>query len=434
MSTTQALVDQCIRILSSDAKTHHATVRHSSEDGVLWAVFVADNQSVVRMKKSSFLKLSTIQSSKAQSLIQMYNTCNHNTQFVCWFTLEDSESKPMASKVMLVDGTAPLPGGGPSNGNYNDGGAQDALDSLKNDMMSFQTKGKQGVPTPHAAGSSGRGPMADERDNLMHQVQSGGGRFGTPQRGVGNSGGGRVSPATTLRSLSHHHAGVPEAPPAGGANPNNNQYQQILRVSLQVADSVSKMGATIDELTSRMDMMQAQMDSRPVPEPATMDSILNRLTGLEERTVAMENRINSFDRIQESFFDQVNTIRKLQEGSLGSGGLHPTSSSARPPNGSAASSKGVPDGGYSEQALVSNGRYATAVRESESPRSHNLSEAVAREDGTQYQQSGQAGGSPARTPGSYASRSRSSAAGGGESLSAMLASMEQRLSRIKTPK
>jgi hypothetical protein len=408
-----SMVDACIQNLSKEAKKYFELVSSNDADGVLWAVFTAPQNpqsgAAPQLKRYSFLPLSTVQSSKAQSLIQMYNTCNHKSQFVCWFTLEDFSGKPLASKVMIVDaGRSEL---GIAAKRFTDPSAwhnsheNQALEELKEDMMSFQRQrmggggGGGGGTSPRVGATSTS--MNEERLSYMSQLN--------------HTNSFARNPTSTASKLAQ-----------GGGTPieiaTANQYQQILKVCLQVADSVAKMGTAIDELQSRVDSLQKQAKENPPPSEDLMDRILSRLEAVEQRLDAQEARIQSFDSIQQSFFDQMNALRKQIGG---------------PVMASTFASTPQPVAGNTSSSAA--GRYAASVS---SPAAKQDSQSQRPPSPIRSSGAGAAtvigstviGEDRSVSTESLFGKKASASSKTSESLSDMLKQMENRLSRIKTPK
>ena len=325
MAQHQAEVDACVAHLTEHSEHYFNVVRGKRQDGVLWAVFTIVSRrglddgagapkKRVAVKRASFLPLTTVLNTNAPSLIQMFNSCDHTRQFVCWFTLESSEGEPLLSKVMSVDGDAQHHAGSPQQQHHH---------QQQQQQPSRTTSAARPAAEPHQSPASPSGDIAALKNDMNQFERS------------------RYSRSNTTTPTRSHHAGQPtganSARAGGGASPvgrggragspmmtgsvvGQQSYQQVLRMSMQVADSVADMGQSIDEVRADVQSLRHAVDTAPKAPPADVFSqVLARLDAMERRQLDMEQRVATFDEVQNRFFQQVSQIRE-QLGSSAHGG------------------------------------------------------------------------------------------------------------------
>lgn len=427
----EQLVAACMAHLNANAERYYNMVSDKDADGILWAVFSCDphrSTTQVSVKRASFLPLAQVMSTKAQSLIQMYHACNLATQFVCWFTLENGSGEPMVSKVMVVDapqgqlrqqhrssGSKPLQNAmAAMQANSSEAAV---LQNLKADMLNFQEREEQQLMQQSA-------PRLDEtRSALQRASSSSNAKRGGASPAAGNVGGANGADVRAMTDAA-------------------SQYQHILRVSLQIADSVSRMGTAMDELTQRVDALEKELNSRPrAPPPELVAALLARIEELERKNAAMEQRVGGFDTFQENIFTQFQQFKDQFRIPTFSSTVQPVASIRDPPLASSSSFRSE----RKHSALDTPPRSRSPIAGAAGAASQGASEsfavgsAAAGPSGAApadaFSSSRAHASSPPRTSSAIPSTTSSGGGGGdgGASLSDMIRSMELKLSRIRAP-
>jgi hypothetical protein len=337
----------------------------------------------VTVKRASFLPLTTVLNTNAPSLIQMFNTCDQAKQFVCWFTVEGPDGQPVVSKVMTVDNDAntqiaaknSTPG---ATVNANASAASSPpqhtprpqytrprgssriqqpqqqqhpqqqlfmsppssasaaaspsreVSQLKAEMESFHRQQQAGTARGGAVSSRASSVGAGAGGTATSNGHGGGGSVNGQEPGLGAT----ASNANDLyqRALQSAMGGSKTPRPSRAASPTATvvgtttaqqqySYSQVLRVSMQVADSVAAMGGAIEDLRGEVDTLRhAQQTAPKPPPPDVFAAVLNRLDAMERRQEELSNRVESFDDIQRRFFEQVEQIREQLRGDVSRGG------------------------------------------------------------------------------------------------------------------
>ena len=94
--------EEAMQHITANAQHYFEVVRGHGRRGLLWLVF-STSAGKIGVKSLSFLPLEAVESSQSESLMSMYESYKEETQFVCWYTLEDESGAPMFSKVVVVD-------------------------------------------------------------------------------------------------------------------------------------------------------------------------------------------------------------------------------------------------------------------------------------------------------------------------------------------
>ncbi|CUG86756.1 Hypothetical protein, putative, partial [Bodo saltans] len=276
----ERLVGHCVTHLQDHASHYLSLIQSKRVEGVLWAVFRVGErllpqgaQQGVELHKASFLALSSMVSSKADVLLRMQRDCDQERQFVCWFTLDDAKGSAVASKVLTIDAGAPV--------------AESRHDD--DDVVG------QDAPTQHAHGSSvlshfrnrherQPGQRSTSRDHNDHHHSAASlvsAVYATPSvapttqplrgtRQEEHTEPGRPRSPRTVRDLLAAVAKT-SAPPSKPAEPirpttevsNSGAAEanvtMLMRMVMQVADSVASMGAAMDQLSLRCTSIESEM-------------------------------------------------------------------------------------------------------------------------------------------------------------------------------
>jgi hypothetical protein len=381
-----AEVDACIEHLQQHSQHYFSVVKAKRQDGVLWAVFTAAGGASlgarVTVKRASFLPLTTVLNTNAPSLIQMFNTCDHAKQFVCWFTVEGPDGQPVVSKVMTVDNDANTQIAGKNNtpgatANANASAASSPPQHTPRPQYTrprgssrIQQPQQQEHPqqqlfmSPPSNASAAASPSREvsqlkaEMESFHRQQQAGTARGGAVSSRASSIGAGAGGTATSnghgggsanghepglgatasnandlyQRALQSAMGGSKTPRPSRAASPTATvvgattaqqqySYSQVLRVSMQVADSVAAMGGAIEDLRGEVDTLRhAQQTAPKPPPPDVFAAVLNRLDAMERRQEDISNRVESFDDIQRRFFEQVEQIREQLRADVSRGG------------------------------------------------------------------------------------------------------------------
>lgn len=277
----ERLVGHCVTHLQDHASHYLSLIQSKRVEGVLWAVFRVGErllpqgaQQGVELHKASFLALSSMVSSKADVLLRMQRDCDQERQFVCWFTLDDAKGSAVASKVLTIDAGAPV---AESRHDDDDAVGQDA-------------------PTQHPHGSSvlsnfrnrhERQPeqRSTSREHDYHRQSAAASLvsavYATPSVAP------TMQPLRGTRQEEHTEPGRPRsprtvrdllaavaktsAPPSKPVEPirpttevsNSGAAEanvtMLMRMVMQVADSVASMGAAMDQLTLRCSSIESEI-------------------------------------------------------------------------------------------------------------------------------------------------------------------------------
>ena len=351
----EAEVDACIAHLTSHSQQYYEQVRkqQTEADGVLWVVFVvapppqgeAAHVAVeVTVKRSSFLPLTTVLQTKAETIIQIYRQCDRSRQFVAWFTIENPAGEPLVSKVMTIDAAGAADSRPASNSRPGEpspdpivaqshAGSTNALQDkaeseedlmrqLKRDMWEFQKLRDQREATPRQAARK----TSDAAPGMSPGVSTA--ALEERARYLSQLGGAKNDDAQTASvaaqpTPSHQPPTRSGSRRTGAVQANSEltqQYQQLLRISLQVADSVARMGAAIDALTARVTACERDNAERPkAPPPDLVAMLANRIEALEKNNEQLQGRLSAYERVQGTMFTQVEQLRvRTREASRGS--------------------------------------------------------------------------------------------------------------------
>eukprot|EP01064_Diplonema_japonicum_P008884 TRINITY_DN16359_c0_g1_i1.p1 TRINITY_DN16359_c0_g1~~TRINITY_DN16359_c0_g1_i1.p1 ORF type:complete len:265 (+),score=57.53 TRINITY_DN16359_c0_g1_i1:48-797(+) len=91
--------------ITAHAAKYFDIVRKHDERGLLWLVFVTGDD--FRVKSMSFLPVEAVQLSQSNVLLGLFDEYKKETQFVCWYTLENESGVALCSKVVIVDSCPP---------------------------------------------------------------------------------------------------------------------------------------------------------------------------------------------------------------------------------------------------------------------------------------------------------------------------------------
>lgn len=298
--------------ITNKAQHFFSVVRSKQEDGVLWFAFsykeepietALRNQKILSaddvskngtlsVKKTAFLPISAIITTDSKPLLDMVARCDKRQQFVAWFTLEQtsynfngterqiaagagSGSNPQVSKVIIVDTQFPQsvntlaynrnshhhhqPQNMPSrfatpgragilkNSQQNQPNAttttSSSLDDLKRDMQATASQLQQqqrefhATPNKTLSGRSMMTTMNEMNHNNNHRTDSPPGAMQRQQSALSNFG---ASGSSSSSPLHHQSAALPDA-----------NYSHLLKVSLQISDSVAKLSSKLEDLADR---------------------------------------------------------------------------------------------------------------------------------------------------------------------------------------
>jgi hypothetical protein len=221
-------IGSCVAHVQDNASQYFAMIHKKGGGHILWAVFSLVGGFQVVIKRASYLSIATMQTTKAQSLLQMYDQCDATRQFVCWFTLEDSRSTPLTSKVVIIDASR--------SGRSSPSVATHTVPAAQ--------------PTPQAAA---RPPPAPAQD-----------------------------------------------------------MQHVLRVALQVADSVATLSAAVDSLQRRVAALEdanARHESDRVTSE-TLAQVVQRIARVEAMAEDVDGRTRTFSSLHEQMFQQFTQLKR----------------------------------------------------------------------------------------------------------------------------
>lgn len=234
---TNELVEMCVSHLRDHAQHYLSLIRSKQTDGVLWAVFRAVPRTSpldrpIELSKASFLALSSMASSKADVLLRMQREVDATRQFVCWFTLDDGFGAPLASKVLIID-------------------AGDVEETAEVHPTAGKHTSAQLSSNPDAHSRKRAESPKSVRDLIAAVAAS-------------QSSAKVASSKTPIRSTGHHV----ELPEAGAATSRSTAGSSVdvtgspamlMKMVMQVADSVASMGSAMDMLTARCCQIEKDM-------------------------------------------------------------------------------------------------------------------------------------------------------------------------------
>jgi hypothetical protein len=279
-------VGHCVTHLQDHASHYLSLIQSKRVEGVLWAVFRVGErllpqgvQQGVELHKASFLALSSMVSSKADVLLRMQRDCDQDRQFVCWFTLDDAKgSSALASKVLTIDAGAPASTDDePHASREPPANETSALSQFRrrHDRAAGQRSSSRD-PDDHSAAASlvSTAFPASSVAAVPRQQRQHGGNFHDEQRPATEST--RPRSPRTVRDLL---AAVAKSSAAPGKQPDyqaappvaapqsaevstpaaDANVTMLMRMVMQVADSVASMGAAMDQLSLRCVSMETEI-------------------------------------------------------------------------------------------------------------------------------------------------------------------------------
>lgn len=280
----ERLVTHCVTHLQDHAAHYLSLIQSKRVGGVLWAVFRVGErilpesaQQGVELHKASFLALSSMVSSKADVLLRMQRDCDQDRQFVCWFTLDDPKGGALASKVLTIDA-----GSSTEEDEYRRGdvGTDSVLSTFRqrSERHSERHHDMHGDSAGASLVSSVRPASAENREGAPKQLALSR-NPPPPEASTTGPPPPRTNSPRTVRDLlaavaqSHRpstpppHQHVTTAPQRPSPPPQNSEDAQasgatvamLMRMVMQVADSVASMGAAMDHITSRCGVMESEI-------------------------------------------------------------------------------------------------------------------------------------------------------------------------------
>ena len=297
-------IQRCVDHLTTNAAHYFSVVKERRQEGVLWAVFTSPQPGRVNVKRASFLPLTTVLSTNAPSLVQMFNECNHTTSFVAWFTLEGNDGDPIASKVMTIDASVV------ERAQREDARREKIAAAQRAEAAAVTTP--PGSLSPGAAGSPTAAIDGLKKEMMTFEAEAEAKARAAAAAPVRRSGHGSPGRATTPKGGRHTGFAEGSGPVAAkDASALQAQYHQLLRVSVRVADSVSDLARQLEELSERVRRVESLQAS--TPPPASTDiviTLMQRIDALEARNAQLTSRVAAFDDIQKQFFEQIEQLRR----------------------------------------------------------------------------------------------------------------------------
>lgn len=274
-------VSQCVAHLQDHASHYLSLIQSKRVEGVLWAVFRVGERLLpqgahqgVELHKASFLALSSMVSSKADVLLRMQRDCDDERQFVCWFTLDDAHGTALASKVLTIDAGVILhhqqvqENHGAHHEVVHPAPASRMVDDTSSSVISqfrqrnSERSASRGHEQHSASNAASFIPSGAHRHPQHDQQREQQGAHRQEQQGVMTGDARPRSPRTVRELLAavgktsqpmQVQQQVATPPPEQGSSNTAEaaNVAMLMRMVMQVADSVASMGAAIDQISVR---------------------------------------------------------------------------------------------------------------------------------------------------------------------------------------
>eukprot|EP01060_Flectonema_neradi_P031791 TRINITY_DN4913_c0_g1_i1.p1 TRINITY_DN4913_c0_g1~~TRINITY_DN4913_c0_g1_i1.p1 ORF type:complete len:350 (+),score=94.07 TRINITY_DN4913_c0_g1_i1:50-1099(+) len=218
--------EEAMQHITANAQHYFEVVRGHGRRGLLWLVF-STTGGRLGVKSLSFLPLEAVESSQSESLMSMYRSYKEDTQFVCWYTLEDETGAPIFSKVVVVDS------------------------SVENVTENSIADSRQQTPPPSSVALT---PVATHQSTPIKSNAA----------AVINR---RTPPNAEIQRNNHQSIqDTFSASPPIRRSEDQQDFQSLLRTTLDLAAAAGKMRSSIDtlncqvlELTTRLDAKDHQV-------------------------------------------------------------------------------------------------------------------------------------------------------------------------------
>ena len=223
-----------------------------------------------------------------------------------------------------------------------------AIEALKDDMHRFKANAGDGFVagprnTPHRTRAStevgyrggpagGMTPLsAREREVFLQQLQQNpGGSGGASRPGAAQSSNTDVESRTDSRpggdtsseaaggiggaNQPPHHTSMGEFSAAtyqlAQTAASAQSYQQLLRVTLQIADTVARLGQVVDRLDARFRDLESTVANLPrPPKPEVIVSLSSRLDSAENTITATSHKLTAIEALQAQYFEHLTEVK-----------------------------------------------------------------------------------------------------------------------------